>query len=160
MPVTRMGENRNQSSTFWSMVSDIRCCQPFNQLFLGAWGAFDNNVQTRQTKGSSMGLQCNERRFDCKYVGVQSFPSHCRTKKTSHQIRVTRGFDAVTQLTEQNYLWHPGCLWSKRGYGMRQGSPITGDRSSNHLKLGTARAFIQCQSLKCVLCGHALYGRK
>lgn len=63
-----------------------------------------------------MGLQCNERQFDCKYVALQSFPSHCRTKKTSHQIRVIRGFYVVTQLTEQNQLCHRGCCGPKVVY--------------------------------------------
>lgn len=53
--------------------------------------------------------------FDRKYVALQSFPSHCRTKGTSHQIRVIRGLYVVNQLTEQNQLCHRGRLWPQSG---------------------------------------------
>lgn len=68
-----------------------------------------------------MGLQCNERQCDCKYVALQSFPSHCRTKGTSHQIRVIRGFYVVNQFAEQNTLRHhlsvaPNCSTEAEGF--------------------------------------------
>lgn len=49
------------------------------------------------------------------YVALQSFPSHCRTKGTGHQIQVIRGFYVVNQFTDQNQLFHHGCLWPQSG---------------------------------------------
>lgn len=63
-------------------------------------------AEVDKQKAPLRGLQCNEGLFNHKYVALQSFPSHCRTKGTSHQIRVIRGFDSVNQLTEQNHLCH------------------------------------------------------
>lgn len=81
-------------------------------VILSGWCTYCG--QSRRTKGSSTGLRCNEGRFDRKYVAVQSFPSHCRTKGTSHQIRVIRGSYVVYQLTEQNQLCHRGRLWPQK----------------------------------------------
>lgn len=101
-----------------------------------------------QTKGSCTGVQCNEGLFDRKYVAL-SFPSHCRTKGTSHQIRVIRGFDGVNQLTEQNHLCHQRCLWPQSGTQSPQDSLCASQKwqknwsllhwvkSSTSLKIGT-----------------------
>lgn len=97
-------------------------------------------VDKQKTKGSSTGLWCNEGRLARRNVSRQSFLSHCRTKGTSHQLRVIRGFHVAYRLTERNLLCHRGRLWPQSG-PQRQSSPSTGASATSGRKEDQASGF-------------------